>query len=471
MEHGGALGAISGCHSLIRPNANLLSKELNMETENRQPRTDSQTPHFVTELPGPETRRLINLDRRFVSPSLPRAQPLVAERARGCVVTDVDGNRFLDFAAGIATCSTGHCHPRVVQAIQDQAARLIHISPDFYCPPYVEVAAKLAEIAPGEQEWKVFLTNSGAEAVEGALKLARYVTGRHRFIAFLGAFHGRTLGTISLTASKPQYRSGFGPLLTDVTHVPYANCLHCHYNLTHPDCGLACLDYIEHEIFKRIAPPEDVAAIIVEPVQGEGGYVVPPFDWLPSLRALCDRHGILLIADEVQSGMGRTGKMFASEHFDVVPDIISVAKGIASGMPLGAFIARADLMNWDKGAHGTTFGGNPLSCRAALETIALLQEELMENAVEVGRYLLGRLEALQDGYPALIDVRGLGLMIGLEFRDGDQAQAVADGCYQRGLIVLRCGDRAIRLSPALVVSRQQADTALEILEAAVGALG
>jgi 4-aminobutyrate aminotransferase len=394
----------------------------------------------------------------------------VAERAQGCVVTDVDGNRFLDFAAGIATCSTGHCHPRVVRAIQDQAARLIHISPDFYCPPYIEAAARLAEIAPDAEEWKVFLTNSGAEAVEGSLKLARYATGRHRFIAFLGAFHGRTLGAISLTASKPQYRDGFGPLLTDVTHVPYGNCLHCHFNLTYPDCDLACVGYIEREIFKRIAPPEDVAAIIVEPVQGEGGYVVPPAGWLPALRALCDRHGILLIADEVQSGMGRTGRMFAFEHFGVVPDIITVAKGIASGMPLGAFIARADLMNWDKGAHGTTFGGNPVSCRAALETIALLEEELMDNAVEVGSYLLRRLGTLQDAHPALIDVRGLGLMIALEFQTKEQAHTVADGCYHRGLITLPCGDKAIRLSPPLVVSQEQADAALDVLEAAIGAL-
>ncbi|MGD2143499.1 MAG: acetyl ornithine aminotransferase family protein [Anaerolineae bacterium] len=441
-----------------------------METKSREPDIENRYPHIITELPGPETRRLIEADRQVVSPSLPRAHPLVAERARGCIVTDVDGNRFLDFAAGIATCSTGHCHPRVVQAIQDQAACLIHISPDFYYAPYVEAAAKLAEIAPDAEDWRVFLTNSGAEAVEGALKLARYATGRHRFVAFLGAFHGRTLGAISLTASKPQYRRGFGPLLTDVTHVPYGNCLHCPYNLTYPECDLACVGYIEREIFKRIAPPEDVAAIIVEPVQGEGGYVVPPPEWLPALRALCERHGILLIADEVQSGMGRTGKMFAFEHFEVVPDIIAVAKGIASGMPLGAFIARADLMNWDKGAHGTTFGGNPVSCKAALETIALLQEDLMENAVAVGSYLLGRLETLQDASPALIDVRGLGLMIGLEFRTGEQAHAVADGCYRRGLIVLPCGDKAIRLSPPLVVSREQADTALDIVEAATNAL-
>jgi 4-aminobutyrate aminotransferase len=334
----------------------------------------------------------------------------------------------------------------------------------------VAVAEKLAEVAPGGEAWKVFLTNSGAEAVEGALKLARYATGRHRFIAFLGAFHGRTLGTLSLTASKPHYRRGFGPLLSGVSHVPYGNCLHCHYNITYPECDLACVDYIESEVFSRIAPPEDVAAIVVEPVQGEGGYVVPPPDWLPAVRALCDRHGILLIADEIQSGIGRTGKMLAVEHFDVVPDIISVAKGIASGLPLGAFIAKADLMKWDRGAHGTTFGGNPVSCRAALETLALLEEGLIDNAIEMGNYLLERLGTLKDQFSALIDVRGLGLMIGLEFQDGDQAQAVADGCFHRGLIVSQCGDQGIRLSPPLVVSRDEVEAALDIVGAAVRAL-
>lgn len=425
-------------------------------------------PHLVTELPGPKARAVIEADKELVSPSLPRAYSLVADSAQGCVVTDVDGNRFLDFAAGIAVCSTGHCHPRVVKAIQEQAARLIHISADFFYPPYVDMAAKLAEIAPDSDDWQVFLTNSGTEAVEGALKLARYATGRHRLIAFLGAFHGRSMGAISLTASKPQYHRGFGSLLADVTHVPYGKCLDCHYNLTYPECDLACVKYIEKEIFRRIAPPEDVAAIVVEPVQGEGGYVVPPPKWLPALRKLCDRHGILLIADEIQSGMGRTGKMFAFEHFGdedgpVVPDIITVAKGIASGMPLGAFIARKELMIWDKGAHGTTFGGNPVACVAGLETISLLQESLVERAAEMGAYLMERLEALREGHAALIDVRGLGLMIGMELQTSELAHAVERGCFQRGLIVLGCGDKSIRLAPPLVVSRDQADVALEIL--------
>ena len=423
---------------------------------------------MITDLPGPKARAIVGADREVVSPSLPRAYPLVADHAQGCVITDVDGNRFLDFAAGIAVCSTGHCHPRVVKAIQEQAARLIHLcGADFYYPLYVEVAERLAAAAPGPDSWKVFLSNSGAEAVEGALKLARYTTGRHRFIAFMGAFHGRTLATISLTASKPKYRREFGPLISGVTHVPYGNCLNCHYNLTYPDCGLACVQYIEQEIFTRIAPPEDVAAIIVEPVQGEGGYVVPPPDWLPALRALCDRHGILLIADEVQSGMGRTGKMFASEHFGVVPDIITVAKGIASGMPLGGFIAKSSVMTWAKGAHGSTFGGNPVACAAALETLAILEEGLMEHAAQVGDYILGRLRSWPSEHPIVIDVRGLGLMIGVEFQTGEQAAGVVERCFKRGLVVLECGDKAIRLSPPLVVTKTEADVALNILEGAV----
>jgi len=437
---------------------------------NRVDHGSDRLPHLVTELPGPQARALIKADKEVVSPSLPRAYALVAKSGQGCTVTDVDDNRLLDFAAGIAVCSTGHCHPRVVKAVQEQAARLIHISPDFYYPLYVETAAALARIAPDSDDWQVFLTNSGTEAVEGALKLARYATGRHRFIGFLGAFHGRSMGAISLTASKPQYHRGFSSLLADVTHVPYGKCLGCHYNLTYPHCELACVRFIEEEIFKRIAPPEDVAAIVVEPVQGEGGYVVPPPKWLPALRELCDRHGILLIADEIQSGMGRTGKMFAFEHFagpegPVVPDIITVAKGIASGMPVGAFIAKKDLMIWDKGAHGTTFGGNPVACRAALETIALLEESLIENAAQIGAYLMERLGVLQERHDALIDVRGLGLMIGMEFQTSKLAHAVGEACFQRGLIVLECGDKSIRLAPPLVVGQEEADAALEILGA------
>jgi 4-aminobutyrate aminotransferase len=418
-----------------------------------------------TKLPGPKAKVLIEADERVTSTSLPRAYPLAVDHALGCEVTDLDGNEFLDFAAGIAVCSTGHCHPRVVKAIQSQSARLIHIcGSDFYCQPYADLARKLTTIAPGPGPWRAFLSNSGAEAVEGALKLARHITKRHRFIAFLGAFHGRTLGTISLTASKSKYRQSFGPLLSGVTHVPYADCFNCHFHLSYPECNLACVAYIEKDIFTSIAPPEDVAAIIVEPVLGEGGYIVPPPTWLPALRTLCDRYGILLIADEIQSGMGRTGKMFACEHFGVVPDIITVAKGIASGLPIAAVIAKAEVMTWPKGSHGSTFGGNPVACAAALETIALLEEELIDNAANIGAYLLTRLATIQTTYPVIVNVRGLGLMIGIELQTSQQAHAVAEMCFHQGLIVLECGNKAIRLSPPLVVSKGQVDEALEILE-------
>lgn len=427
-------------------------------------------PFLVTEVPGPKARALIEADERVTSPSLPRAFPLVVDHAEGCVVTDVDGNRFLDLAAGIAVCATGHCHPRVVRAIREQAGRLIHIcGSDFYYRPYAELAARLTSLAPGPGPWRAFLTNSGAEAVEAALKLARHATRRHRFVAFLGAFHGRTLGTVSLTASKAKYRQSFGPLLPEVTHVPYGDCFHCHFHLRYPECGLGCIAYIEEQILTRVAPAEDVAAIIVEPILGEGGYIVPPPDWLPALRRLCDRYGILLIADEVQSGMGRTGRMFAVEHFGVVPDILTLAKGIASGMPVAAMLARAELMTWPKGAHGSTFGGNPVACAAALETIALLEEGLMSHAARLGADMRNSLRAIADRHPILVDVRGLGLMIGLEFATPAQAAAVAEECFRRGVIVLECGDKAIRLSPPLVLSHKEAEVALGILEEAIAA--
>ena len=428
-------------------------------------------PLLVTEIPGPRARALIEADERVTSPSLPRAYPLVVDRAEGCVIIDVDGNRFLDLAAGIAVCATGHCHPRVVHAIREQAGRLIHIcGSDFYYRPYTELAKRLTALAPGPGPWRAFLTNSGAEAVEAALKLARHTTRRHRFIAFLGAFHGRTLGTVSLTASKPRYRQGFGPLLPEVTHVPYGDCFHCHFHLRYPDCRLACVSFIEDEILTRVAPAEDVAALIVEPILGEGGYIVPPPDWLPALRRLCDRHGILLIADEVQSGMGRTGRMFAVEHVGVVPDILTLAKGIASGMPVAAMLARAELMTWPKGAHGSTYGGNPVACAAALETIALLEEGLMAHAARLGAEMRTQLGALAARHPMLVDVRGLGLMIGLEFATPAQAAGVAEECFRRGVIVLECGDKAIRLSPPLVLTPKQAEVALDILEQAITAV-
>jgi 4-aminobutyrate aminotransferase len=431
-----------------------------------------QVPYLVTPLPGPQAQSVIALSDRAVTPSLPHAYPLVVKHAAGTVVEDVDGNRFLDFAAGIAVCSTGHCHPRVVKAIQDQAARLLHIcGADFYDPMYVALADRLGRLAPGAAPKKVFLGNSGAEAVEAALKLARTYAERPHILAFFGAFHGRTMGAISLTASKPVYHKGFGPLLAGITHVPYAYCYRCAYNLTYPKCSLACVDYIEDMLFSRSIPPDEVAAIFVEPIQGEGGYIVPPDGWLAKLRALCDKYGILLVDDEVQAGLGRTGKMFAIEHWGVEPDIICSAKALASGMPISAMIAREEVMSWPPGAHGSTYGGNPVCCAAAQATLDVIEEEgLMENAARVGERLMNKLRDLAAESRLVGDVRGLGLMIGVELvRDKEtkikakkEAEEVTVACFKRGLIVLPCGPNSIRFSPPLVITEAEADTAFEI---------
>jgi 4-aminobutyrate aminotransferase len=420
---------------------------------------------------------MVSRSEQAVTPSLPHAYPLVVKRAQGIVVEDVDGNRFLDCAAGIAVCSTGHCHPRVVRAIQEQAARLVHIcGADFYDTMYVELAERLNSLAPGSHAKKVFLGNSGAEAVEAAFKLARYHTGRSQVIAFFGAFHGRTMGAVSLTASSAKYKRDFRPLVSGVTHVPYAYCYRCNYNLTYPGCDLACLRYIEDELFARYLAPEEVAAIFVEPVQGEGGYIVPPPGWLAGLRALCDKYGILLVADEIQSGMGRTGKMWAVEHWDVEPDILCSAKALASGMPLSAMIAREDVMTWPPGAHGSTFGGNPVCCAAAQATLDVMQSEgLLDNATRVGARLLGNLRELALESHLLGDVRGLGLMIGLEVvkdrgtkaRAKREANQVVQECFKRGLLLLPCGPNSVRFSPPLILSESQADIAYEILAQAL----
>lgn len=436
---------------------------------------DFNAPYIITELPGPKSKAAIELDEIHTSPSLMRPYPLAVNRAHGTVVEDLDGNRFLDFAAGIAVCTTGHCHPRIVEAVQRQAEQLIHISTDFYYPAYARLASRLTALAPGEEPWRVFFGNSGAEAVEGAIKLARYYTGRPRIIAFQGAFHGRTMGALSLTASKVAQREGFGTLLPGVTHVPYGYCYRCAYNLTYPECDVHCVDVIEEQYFKRFVPPSEVAAVIVEPVQGEGGYIVPPDGWLPRLRELCDRYGILLIADEVQCGMGRTGRMFAVEHWDVVPDIICLAKGIASGMPISAFLAREEIMDWEPGSHGTTFGGNPVACVAALETIQMLEEGLVANASERGAWMLEQLESLAAESTIIDDVRGLGLMIGVEIVGDRQTREPAPGvrdavlrqCFRRGLVTLGCGESAIRFSPPLTVSQAEVETALDIFAQAV----
>ena len=406
-------------------------------------------PDIVTPLPGPKARAHIEFDHAWTSPSLPRAYPLVPVRGLGCAIEDIDGNVFLDFAAGIAVNSTGHSHPDVVAAIQAQAAELQHFSAsDFYLPIYAQAAAELARIAPMQGKTRVFIGNSGAEAVEAGLKLARYHTRRQNVIAFLGAFHGRTMGAVSLTASKAKYHAHYGPLLPGVYHVPY---------------GLEGIDEIEHRIFKRLMPADEFAAVIVEPIQGEGGYVVPEPEFLPRLRELCDRHGILLIADEVQSGAGRTGKMWAIQHWDVEPDILLTAKGIGSGMPVGAMIARDEVMSWGAGAHGSTYGGNPVALAAVLQTVRLLEGGLIANAAVRGREILDGLRPLTERFPGLVrDVRGKGLMIGIEFDGPETADAVQMQAFNRGLLVLEAGDDCVRMSPPLVVSQAEAATAVRL---------
>jgi 4-aminobutyrate aminotransferase len=420
-----------------------------------------EAPRLVTEVPGPRARAHVAFDETWTSPSLPRAYPIVPVRGVGTVVEDIDGNRFLDFAAGIAVVSTGHCHPEVVAAVTDQAERLLHFSAsDFYLPIYAETCRELARVTPlaGDDAPRVYLGNSGTEVVEAAMKLARHATGRPVLVAFLGAFHGRTYGSVSLTASKAKYHAGFGPLLPGVVHAPYGR--------------LADLDWFEDVLFKRLVPPDEVAAVFVEPIQGEGGYVVPEDGFLEGLRALCDRYGILLVADEIQSGAGRTGTFWAIEQWGVRPDILLTAKGIASGLPLGAMVARRDLMErWGKGAHGSTYGGNPLACAAALATIRLLEGGLIANARVRGGQALAGLADLPERYPGLVaEVRGRGLMIGIEFATAAAAEAVQWACFERGLLVLEAGDSAVRLSPPLTVTEGEMATALELFRAAVAAV-
>src|SRR3954454_8469950 len=387
---------------------------------------------LVTSLPGPKAQALIARDQAVLSPSYTRCYPLVAQRGQGAIIEDVDGNRFLDFNAGIAVVATGHCHPRVVEAIQQQAARLIHMSgTDFYYEELAALAEKLSEIAPGDVARRISFGNSGAEAVEGAIKLARYATGRDKIIAFFGSFHGRTLGALSLTARKAVQRAGFGPLIRGVTHAQSPNCYRCPYGKQPDDCAVECVKFIEDTLLKTISPAEETAAIVVEPVQGEGGYVVPPRKFFDELQRVAKQHGILLIADEVQSGMGRTGKMWAAEHFDLVPDIFAVAKGIASGLPLGATVARAELMNWVPGAHASTFGGNPVACAASLVTVALLEESLVENAARMGDHLMARLRTWPARFPNVGDVRGLGLMLGIELVRDQRSKEKANDLRDR----------------------------------------
>ncbi|MFI5198795.1 MAG: aminotransferase class III-fold pyridoxal phosphate-dependent enzyme [Candidatus Limnocylindrales bacterium] len=413
-------------------------------------------PDLITAIPGPKARAHVSYDETWTSPSLPRAYPIVPIRGEGLVVEDIDGNLFLDFAAGIAVNSTGHSHPQVVAAIREQAADLIHFSAsDFYLPIYPEVCERLARLAPFDGPARVYLGNSGTEVVEASIKLARYATHRPYIVAFLGAFHGRTYGSVSLTASKAKYHAGFGPLLPGIFHAPYGK--------------VTDLAWFDEVLFDKLAPASEVAAIIVEPIQGEGGYIVPEDGFLEGLRAICDRHGILLIADEIQSGAGRTGRMWAVEHWAVQPDILLSAKGIASGMPLGALIARASILEaWGPGAHGSTFGGNPVACAAALATLELLEGGLVANAAVRGEQALAGLRRLAGEQPGLVrDVRGKGLMLGIEFPTADQAEAVQMAAFRRGLLVLECGLSSVRMSPALTVSEAEMATALRIFGEAV----
>jgi 4-aminobutyrate aminotransferase len=430
-------------------------------------------PQILTPLPGPRAQALIERDRNVLSPSYTRCYPLVASTGEGAIIEDVDGNRFLDFGAGIAVVSTGHCHPEVVAAIQGQASRLIHMSgTDFYYENMVELAEKLAAIAPGGISRRVYFGNSGTEAIEAAMKLARYHTGRDKFIAFSGGFHGRTLGALSLTASKVVQRKGFGPLVPGVYHAQFPDPYRRPSGVTAEDHAVASVRHIEDELFRTLVSSDEVAAIVVEPIQGEGGYIIPHKAFFEELSLLAAKHGILLVFDEVQSGMGRTGKMWAAEHFGIVPDIFTAAKGIASGLPLSAMVARSGIMQWPAGAHASTFGGNPVAVAAALKTIELLERELISNTASMGSHILDRLRDWPRRFPNVGDVRGLGLMIGIEFvRDQqtkERAPEIRDRveslAFERGLLVLGAGRNSIRLCPPLIINRDQADCAVDTLE-------
>ena len=435
-----------------------------------------QAPEIKMPLPGPKAAALVNRDRKYVSPSYTRDYPFVMAKGEGAIVEDVDGNVFLDCAAGIAVTSTGHAHPDVVRAITDQARKFLHMSgTDFYYEPQVQLAEEIAGIVPvggGTGEVRSFFGNSGAEAIEAALKLARWATKRFNVIAFLGSFHGRTLGALAATSSKYIQRKGFGPMMPGVYHAPYANCYRCPLGLLPESCASECLNYLEDQILVHLVSPDEVAAVLVEPIQGEGGYVVPPAHFLQRLRELTKQHGMLLIADEVQSGMGRTGRMFACEHFDLDVDIITIAKGIASGMPLGVTAARADVMTWPPGAHASTFGGNPVSAAAALATIKVLKGGVIQNAATVGAHMMDRLKGLMDKHQIIGDVRGKGLMIGVELvrdrttkeRATTERDQVVQAMFHKGVLILGAGRNAIRFAPPMVLTKEQADVIVDIFD-------
>jgi 4-aminobutyrate aminotransferase len=440
-------------------------------------KTLTAAPKLKTALPGPNAKRVLELDQKYISPSYTRSYPLVAKRGRGVVIEDVDGNEFLDFSAGIAVVSTGHCHPEVVAAIQKQAGELIHMSgTDFYYENMITLGERISKIAPMPGPHKIYYGNSGTEAVECALKLSRYHTKRQQIIAFYGAFHGRTMGALSLTASKPQQRRRFAPLVPGVTHVPYPHVYRRPQGTDARQHGIDCARFIEERVFATTVPPEEVAAIFVEPIQGEGGYVIPPPEFLQELRRICDQHGILLVADEVQCGMGRTGKWWAIEHAGVQPDIVCIAKGIASGMPLSVVVSRANIMDWVPGSHASTFGGNPVCIAAALATMDVIEREGMKNAAEMGKYILQRTADWTRKHPIVGDVRGLGLMACVEIvqdqqtkvRAGKERDRIVELAFERGLLFLGAGQNSIRICPPLVVNRDEVDAALDVLEECIG---
>lgn len=438
--------------------------------------TSPLLPEITGPLPGPKTQALIEKDNRFVSPSYPRPYPLSVAKGEGCVVTDLDGNRFLDLNAGIAVCSTGHSHPEILKVIQAQAEKFIHMAGmEFYYEPMADLAEQLVRLVPGNTPKKVFFCNSGTEAVEGSMKLARYATGRQKFISFFKGFHGRTFGSMALTASRSTLSQGFSPLMPGVVHAhfpnPYRSPFHNDAACTPEEAVAGALDYIENTLFKLVVCPEEVAAFILEPIQGEGGYIVPPADFLSRLQALAHKHGILVIADEVQSGVGRTGKMWASELSEgFEPDILLSAKGLASGLPLGAIVSKSELMTWPQGAHATTFGGNPVNCAAAMKTLELVENGMMQNAEAQGNRLMAHLHSLMNDCGIIGEVRGHGLMIGVEFVTDRQSRAkavevrnkIVQDCFENGLLLLGCGENSIRFSPPLVITEEQVDYTAEV---------
>jgi 4-aminobutyrate aminotransferase len=424
--------------------------------------------------PGPKAKKIVDRDAAVISPSFGRAYPLVIERGEGSIVVDVDGNEFIDMNAGLAVCSVGHSHPKVIKAIKDQVDKFIHYSyTDFYYDGYVDLGEKLHDLVPGDYKKKFFYGNSGAESIEAAMKVSRWHTGRQGYLAYIGSFHGRTLGAVSLTASKPYQRARFAPLIPGVEHIFYPYCYRCPFNLECPSCGYACVDYIDEYLFHRYVPPEEVAMLIAEPIQGEGGYVVPPDGYFPRLKKLLDKYGILFASDEVQAGMGRTGKWFGIEHFGVVPDIVCMAKGIAAGMPLGVMASRADIQDWKPGSHASTFGGNPVSCAAALAVLDIIKSEnLLENAQKQGKLIKDRLNEMKDRHPMIGDVRGKGLMVGVELVKDKTTKEYAQKetgdvmmeCFRNGLAIVNCGINVIRWMPALNITSDLVEPALEIFE-------